>query len=74
MTHTLKIRELNDAFRRLQSGGGKLLLTQGISALPQANKIAILGKVASFDDFSEDNDPYGEHDLGAFEHAGSRIF
>ena len=74
MTRTLKIRELNDAFRRLQSGGGKLLLTQGIGAPPQADQIAILGKVANFDDFSEDNDPHGEHDFGAFEHAGDRIF
>jgi hypothetical protein len=74
MTHALKIRELNDAFRRHQGGGGKLLLTQGVSALPQADQLAILGKVARFDHFSEDNDPYGEHDFGAFEHAGERIF
>src|SRR5665213_3108839 len=74
MIHTLKIRELNDAFRRLKSGGGKLLLTPGISALPQADQIAVLAKVASFDDFSEDNDPHGEHDFGAFDHVGDRIF
>ena len=65
MTHTLKIREPNNAFRRLQSGGGKLLLTQGISTLPQVDQIAILGKVASFNDFSEDNDPHGESTTSA---------
>ncbi len=27
-----------------------------------------------FDSFTEDNDPHGEHDFGAFEHAGQRIF
>jgi hypothetical protein len=74
MTHTLNIRELNDASRRLKSGRGKLLLTQGISAPPQADQLAILAKVASFDDFSEDNDPRGEHDFGAFDRAGERLF
>jgi len=24
--------------------------------------------VTQFEDFSEDNDPYGEHDFGAFDH------
>ena len=28
----------------------------------------------SFEDFTPDNDPHGEHDFGAFEHAGKRIF
>jgi hypothetical protein len=27
-----------------------------------------------FDSFTPDNDPYGEHDFGAFEHEGQRIF
>jgi hypothetical protein len=31
-------------------------------------------KVESFDSFTEDNDPHGEHDFGAFEHEGQRIF
>ena len=28
----------------------------------------------SFETFSEDNDPHGQHDFGAFDHAGRRIF
>ena len=28
----------------------------------------------AFDAFTEDNDPHGEHDFGAFDHAGHRIF
>jgi hypothetical protein len=28
----------------------------------------------AFDAFIEDNDPHGEHDFGAFDHAGHRIF
>jgi Protein of unknown function (DUF3768) len=30
--------------------------------------------LALFDSFTEDNDPHGEHDFGAFEHEGQRIF
>ena len=35
---------------------------------------AILAKVIAFDAFTEDNDPHGEHDFGAFDHAEHRIF
>ena len=31
-------------------------------------------KVEMFDSFTEDNDPHGERDFGAFEHEGQRIF
>ena len=31
-------------------------------------------KVATFDDFSADNDPHGEHDFGSFDLAGDRFF
>ena len=75
MTNTLEIRRLNDAFRRsLSGGGGKWLLTPGISALPTPEQAAVLSKVMAFDQFSEDNDPHGEHDFGAIDHAGNRIF
>jgi hypothetical protein len=47
--------------------------TQGISALPQRDQSAIREKVELFDSFTEDNDPHGEHDFGAFEHEGARI-
>ena len=32
------------------------------------------GKVATFDAFTPDNDPYGERNFGAFNHNGQRIF
>ena len=28
----------------------------------------------TFDDFTEDNDPHGEHDFGSFEQNGQTIF
>jgi hypothetical protein len=71
---TLRIRALNDALRRSLSGGGRRLMTAGITALPAPDQAAILAKVMRYDKFTEDNDPHGEHDLGAFDHAGKRIF
>jgi hypothetical protein len=44
----------------------------GLEGYP--DQAAILGKVIAFDQFTEDNDPHGEHDFGAFDHAGQRIF
>jgi Protein of unknown function (DUF3768) len=35
---------------------------------------AIREKVELFDSFTEDNEPHGEHDFGAFEHEGQRVF
>ena len=71
---TTKIRELNDRFRTSLSLDGKRLMTVGIQSLPLADQIAITGKVMTFDTFTEDNDPHGEHDFGSFEHNGNRIF
>jgi hypothetical protein len=31
-------------------------------------------RVQAFDAFDADNDPYGEHDFGAFDVAGERLF
>jgi len=65
------IRELNDQFRT-QLRGGRLMMTRGIAGRTDAQKI--LGRVVSFNDFSADNDPFGEHDFGAFDHQGEKIF
>ena len=53
---------------------GKMLLTRGVCALPVDDQAAILERVRNFDDFTPANDPWGEHDFGAFEHNGHRIF
>jgi hypothetical protein len=74
MSDPLEIRRLNDSFRRSLSGGGKRLMTAGIAGLPYADQAAILVKVMEHDCFPEGDDPYGEHDFGAFDHAGQRIF
>lgn len=66
------IAVLNDRFRTTFSGG-RVVMTQGVAALCEAERIAALDAVRRFDAFSEDNDPHGEHDFGAFEVAGYRL-
>jgi hypothetical protein len=71
--HAATIRRLNDAFRRTFIGG-QVVVTSGIHELGPVNVAFILQKVSSFDAFSADNDPYGEHDFGSFDGAGEKIF
>jgi hypothetical protein len=66
------IRELNDKARRHLTDGS-VVFSSGIAALPKREQAAILQCVCNFEDFTPDNDPYGEHDFGAFEHNGERI-
>jgi hypothetical protein len=69
-----KIAEQNDRFRRdfyVPSFGplpvsGHVAFTSGISALPPETQISIWAEVAKFNSFSEDNNPHGERDFGAF--------
>jgi hypothetical protein len=67
------IRELNDRLRQ-SLAGGVLVITSGVIALGQARQLTILQAVALFDSFNEGNDPYGEHDFGAVEVEGERLF
>lgn len=73
MNNTARIRELNDAFRKTFAGG-KVMLSAGVNALPEETKSAVLAKVRTFDAFTSDNDPHGEHDFVSFEHEGVRYF
>lgn len=70
---TLKIQVLNDRFRRTFNGG-KVLMTSGVSELHLPQQITLMNLVRTFDDFSEDNDPYGEHDFGKIELNGTAYF
>ena len=68
-----KIAVLNDAFRKTFSGG-KVLMTAGVNELPDMVKAEALCEVAAFNDFTEDNDPHGEHDFGSVEVCGRKLF
>lgn len=73
-----EIAALNDLFRSgffIPSFGprpvpGHVVCTSGIAALPAETQIRIWAEVSRFDSFTEDNDPHGEHDFGAFEFDG----
>ena len=62
----------NDALRRDRLGG-HVVMTAAVAALsPDALNGAVLA-LRRFDAFTPENDPFGVHDLGAFEHAGERF-
>ena len=58
---TESIRELNDRLRR-ENLGGEWMLTRGITTLGIDRVASVVHAVMLFDDFTSDNDPYGEHD------------
>jgi len=68
-----RIRELNDSFRKTFAGG-KMVVTASVAALPDMVKASALVKLALFDDFTQENDPYGEHDFLSFEHYNRTFF
>jgi hypothetical protein len=70
---TERIRELNDTFRRTFAGG-KVMMTSGVDELPDCVKAEALRQVATFSNFTPDNDPYGEHDFGSFTLVGRKFF
>ena len=71
--NTERIRELNDAFRT-SFKGGRVTFTASIAGLPECVRAHALAKVASFAEFTKDNDPHGEHDFGSFELVGRKFF
>lgn len=75
------IKEQNDLFRRftpfckLSGLKGECVITSGIAALEPEAVAQIIEKVQTFDSFTQDNDPYGKHDFGAFDHpAAGKVF
>ncbi len=69
-----RVRELNDRFRCEGCGAGTVLVTAGIQARgPEFVRNAFMA-VRDFNDFTDDNDPWGEHDYGAVEVGGEKVF
>lgn len=68
-----RIRELNDVFRKTLRGG-RAMMTSGVAELPDCVKAEAMVQVASFSDFTPDNDRYGEHDFGSFTLVGRKFY
>jgi Protein of unknown function (DUF3768) len=64
-----KIAQLNDDFRK--SGQG-MVITQGIQALPDVP--GLIKAVQTFNNFTSDNDPHGEHDFGSIDWHREKTF
>jgi len=69
-----RIQRLNDALRRGEAAHASIVVTQGVQALGEDALAEISLAVATFDSFSEDNDPHGEHDFGALTCQGEKLF
>jgi hypothetical protein len=70
---TARIRALNDELRR-RLIGGMAVITPGVAALGQEAVARIVKTIEVYDDFCHANDPHEEHDFGAFDADGKRIF
>lgn len=70
---TATIRRLNDILRNTGTGG-RIVITRGVGALPPDKTRKIIFAVKTYGAFTEDNDPYKEHDFGSDEIDGTRIF
>jgi len=65
------IRALNDLARQTFTGC-RVMITPGIQGLDDID--AVLRAVQLFDDFTTNNDPYAEHDFGAFHCGDAQVF
>lgn len=67
------IRKLNDELRtRLK--GGAAVMTPGVAALGAEAVNRAIQAISHFKDFCEENDPHQEHDFGAIDIEGQKVF
>jgi hypothetical protein len=69
--NSAEIARLNDGAR---DNVVHYIATRGILSLDPEVISKIYNSVQNFKDFTEDNDPYGEHDFGSFTVSGVKIF
>lgn len=68
------IRDLNDAMRNTGISSGRWMMTAGVQELGPEFVLLATREVQTFSAFSDENDPYGEHEFGAFDIAGHQLF
>jgi hypothetical protein len=66
------IQALNDQLRTTGKGGS-VVITPGIEAFDDVKRAAVMTAVQTFDRFTTDNDPDGEHDCAIVQVEGERI-
>ena len=74
MSNTKEIAALNDRFRSGDKSLGKFVMTQGVSCLTGAKLAHLINLVRKFKNFTLDNDPWREHDLGKITFDGEEYF
>ena len=62
---------LND-YARTTLTNCRVVITQGIVAMDDLD--AIMAKISAFAEFTDHNDPYGEHDFGVVFHGNNTVF
>src|SRR4051794_24658647 len=67
------IAELNDELRTTGQGG-TVQVTRGVAGLGTDFVAAATWAVKQFNDFTAENDPYGEHDFGSVAVAGKTVY
>lgn len=67
--NAVEIAKLNDAFRK---GGFGITVTPGVQVLE--NLHLLIDEIRSYNEFNENNDPYGEHDFGTVHWYGEKVF
>ena len=72
-TRSARIAELNDRLRTTLAGG-KVMMTVGVQAHGAAFIAKVVTRMKAFTEFDADNDAYHEHDFGACEVDGHRLF
>ncbi len=77
-SRTATIQKLNDRFRMGDASvPGTVVVTNGVQSLlsEEGESMEPLATVVgNFDDFTEENDPYGEHDFGRFSFLSTDLF
>lgn len=69
MIKEVMVSMLNDKFRKLGFG---VTMTNGAADLPDI--CGLMQHVRAYDEFTENNDPYGEHDMGSLMWHGHKVF
>ena len=68
-----RIANLNDQLRKT-GNCGQMMMTAGLQSLGEDFVREAIASVRTFDRFTKDNDPHGEHDFGSVEVCGNKVF